>query len=276
MSRFMAMWEATGAPRLWLEGSDYAEQLLAGGHAPWLDVAAGIAWQRKMQELLPSDVLTIDVARIATALCAAQPALARAMAEKQRGGYALKTLLADEALRQHLTEWIVALRAALPQPMLCLKLLAPGAAVAQAWQLAHGTAAVTEADEDQIDAAALYQADFLRTFSAAGLDALVLVEPVAGPGAEIQALYQSLLNVATGYQWCVGLQVPGGQDGVSLTEGFSFVIADAQQTLPTAVRVADVFWQTDVVPVAAAVRYARVPPGLQPERVLQRLQVLRG
>ncbi len=275
MSRFQTLLKSQGAGRVWLDGTDYAARLLAGGQVAWLDVAAGIAWQRKAQDLLRSDVLTVDLIRIVEAFCSARPTLRQAMAEKKRTGFALKTLLADEGLRRHLTEWTGALHAALPSVPLCLRLPSPRHAIAEAWRIAHGQLPDEQVDEDQIDSAALYLADFLRAFSVAGLDAVLLTEVGAAPTADTQALYQSVLNVAAGYQWTVGLELPEGTTASALVDGFAFAIADAPLQVPTVVRVPTSFW-TDGDAPTAVLRHAVVPADAQPEQVLQRLAVLRA
>lgn len=277
MNRLLARLQPDSAPGLWIDGTDYCARLF-GSPPPWLDVTAGVAWQRKAQDLLRADVLELDATRIVAAACAARADLRTAMAAKARAGYALKTLLADAPLRGVLVEWTGALHSALPNLPLCLRLPSPHAAVGWAWQLAHGSAPGEAPDEDLVDSAALYLADFLRGFASAGLDALLLDEgdgPM--PDSTLLALYQSVLNVAAGYRWALGIACPPGATAAELPAGCGFAIADAGLALPTVVRVPDAFWSGgDAGSAAAPLRAVRVPQQAQPEQVLQQLKQLRG
>jgi hypothetical protein len=276
MNRLLARLQPDAAPGLWIDGTDYCARLF-GAVPPWLDVSAGVAWRRKAQDLLRADVLELDALPIVAAACAARADLRAAMAAKSRGGYALKTLLADAPLRALLVEWTTALRSALPGLPLCLRLPSPHAAVGWAWQLAHATSPDEAPDEDLVDSAALYLADFLRGFASAGLDALLLDEgdgPM--PDSDLLVLYQSVLNVAGGYQWAVGMSCPPGTTAAPLPPGLGFAIADAALALPTVLRVPDAFWIGGDAGAAAPLRCMRIPPDSQPEQVLQQLRQLRG
>jgi hypothetical protein len=276
MNRLLARLQPDSAPGLWIDGTDYCARLF-GSPPPWLDVTAGVAWQRKAQDLLRADVLELDATRIVEAACAARADLRAAIAAKSRGGYALKTLLADAPLRALLVEWTTALRSALPSLPLCLRLPSPHAAVGWAWQLAHGKTPEEAPDEDLVDSAALYLADFLRGFASAGLDALLLDEGEAPmPDSALFVLYQSVLNVAGGYQWAVGIACPPGATTAELPAGCDFAIADAALPLPTVVRVPDAFWNGGDAGTATPLRAVRIPPDTQPEQVLQQLGQLRG
>jgi hypothetical protein len=275
-NRLLAKLQPDAKPGLWIDGTDYCARLF-GAPPPWLDVTAGVAWMRKAQDLLRADVLELDAVRIIDAACAARADLRSAMAAKSRGGYALKTLLADEPLRALLTEWVGALRSALPNLPLCLRIASPRAAVGKAWTLAHGVAPDDVPDEDLVDSAALYLADFLRGFSTSGLDALLLDEGAGPlPDADGLALYQSVLNVAAGYQWATGLACPGGTTAAALPSGFGFAMADAALTVPTVIRIADAAWTGGDACSGASMRQLRIPENAQPEDVLQRLKQLRG
>jgi hypothetical protein len=276
MNRLLARLQPDAAPGLWIDGADYCARLFAMP-PPWLDVTAGVAWQRKAQDLLRADVLELDAVRIVTAACAVRADLRTAMAAKSRAGYALKTLLADAPLRGLLTEWTTALRSALPSLPLCLRLPSPHAAVGWAWQLAHGSAPDEAPDEDLVDSASLFLADFLRAFASAGLDALLLDEGEGPmPDSALLALYQSVLNVAGGYRWAVGIACPPGATAAELPPGLGFAVADAALALPTVVRVPDAFWNGGEAGSAASLRAVRVPQQAQPEQVLQQLKQLRS
>ena len=265
-----------GTP-LWLDYTAYAGRLLAGGTVPWLDVSACAAWQRKAQGLLRSDVLSLPVAEVCTAWLASQPSLRSAMGARSRAVFPLKTLLADEALRGHLVELSQALRGTVTGPVFALACPSPRHWVAEAFGQALGTA--VDVGDDEADSAALYVADFLRAFGDSGIDTLLLVEsPVSEPAvAAGVACYQSALNVAAHYRWDTGLSVPGTRY-VGGDAGLDFVIAP--RPLPGAVPglvVPEAFWNDDSVvePVKDGFRFATIPTLATPERVLERLALLR-
>ena len=268
---------ASGGKALWLDYVDYAGRLLAGGAVPWLDTASCGSWLRKAQGLLHSDVVALPVDRVCGAWLDGHPALRDAMRARTRAVFPIKVLLADEALRAHLVALVQALRGSAPGPDFALGCPSPRAWVAAAYSQAHD--ANVDVGEDEADSAALYMADFLRSFGESGIQALLLVETAASEpasSAEV-ACYQSVVNVAGHYRWDVGLGVPGLRfDG----EGTGFDFCIGPRPIPGCVcgRTIDPgFW--DGAPAIAAppsgFRYATVPASAEPERVLERLALLR-
>lgn len=264
-------------PALWLDASAYGARLLAGGAAPWLDLAACTAWQRKLQGLLKSEVVGVPAAAVIEAWLAAHPELRTAMTAKSRTVYPLKTLLADEPLRRHLADLLAALRAGLPALPLVLVLPSPRAWVAQAYAQAHGAA--VEVGEDDADSAALYVADFLQTFAEAGLDGLLLVEPDGQPplGAATLACYQSVANVAAHLRWDLGLSVPAlAADCAALPDGWSYAVAPRSLApSPTAHALPASYWSGTAAGSGDFI-YAAIPADAEPEAVLERLAALRA
>ena len=123
---------------IWLDSHNYTGRLLAGGAPPWLDVSAFVAWQRKAQGLLKGSVSSLPVAPVATAWLEAHPDLRGAMGAKTRSVYPLKTLLADERLREHLVEMASAACARPSQA--CLRSLCRRRAHGSRWPIGRGTA----------------------------------------------------------------------------------------------------------------------------------------
>jgi hypothetical protein len=268
-----------GRKPLWLDYTDYAAQLLNSGIAPWLDVAACVAWQRKAQGLLKSDVLTLPLDRVCAAWLDVHPALREAMASKRRTVFALKTLLADEGLRAQLVELARGLRACFATVPLALLCPTPRRWVAEAYAQAHGDAAVPDVSEDDADSAALYLADFLRCFGDVGIDLLLLQEAPDAPALDAAqlALYQPALNLAAHYRWEAGLALAQAPAPAALP-GLALVIASA--AVPGCVNGTPVptgFWDGAAAPdcPAGGLRYAQIPARAQPESVLQKLQELR-
>lgn len=270
----------SGRKPLWLDYGDYAGGLLAGGRVPWLDVAACVGWLRKAQGLLKSDVIGLPLASVIEAWLAANPALREEMAAKRRAVYAIKTLLADEPLRAQLLELARGLRACFADTPLALVCPSPRRWVREAFQQAHGAEADVEVGDDEADTAAMYMADFLRSFADAGIDGLLLQESADHEPATAAAVvvYQPVLNIAAHYRWEVGLEAPAGRYGGG-EAGLSFVIApSALAGARAGLIVPDAFWSGEAAPAcpAGGLRHARIPVDAQPERVLQRLAELRA
>lgn len=267
-----------GRKPLWLDYHDYAALLLNKGAQPWLDVAACVAWQRKAQGLLNSDVLTLPVAAVCAAWLDAHPALRQALASKRRTGFALRTLLADEALRALLVELAQGLRASFVTLPLALACSAPCRWLAQAYHQAHGQDPAGLSDDDT-DSAAVYMADFLRCFGDVGIDILLLQEaPDAEPARPEQlALYQPVFNVAAHYRWEPGLCLPAGPSPAGLPSA-GFVIAPAATAAGSGALVPSVFWDGAAPPdcPGGGFRYAVIPAQAQPETVLRKLAELRA
>ena len=102
---------SSGKRPLWIEATAYAERLMSNGSVPWLDVAEVVAWHRKAQGLLKSDVVALPVRPIAEAWSKSDSELAEEMSAKNRTTAPLKILLASESLRAHIVEILKGLRA---------------------------------------------------------------------------------------------------------------------------------------------------------------------
>lgn len=265
---------------LWLDYSAYAGRLLANGTIPWLDAGALIAWQRKAQSLLRSDVLTLPVEAVAAAWLAAHPELATAMAAKRRAVFPLKTLLADEALRTHLVELAKGLRASFGGMPLALVAPSPRRWVALAYGQALPGETVAVGD-DEADSASVYVADFLRAFGESGIDALLLTETAETEPTtpEAMACYQSTLNVAAHYRWDSGLYLPAASGHAAGDASLAFLVAPRPVAgVRSGLIVPAAFWDGGEAPElpANAFYFAEIPAAATPEKVLERLALLRA
>lgn len=264
---------------LWLDYGDYAGRLLAGGQVPWGDVSAYVAWQRKAQGLLKSDVIALPLAPLCEAWLAAHPGLSETMAAKRRVVFPLKTLLADEALRSHIADLLTGLRASFPRQPLALVLPSPRAWMTLAYQQAHGVQDDAAGGADDVDSAAMYLADFLRRFGDCGIDTLLLQERAGAEPADAAELewYRPVFNVCTHYHWDCGLHLPVAVQAPGTVEGLGFVIAPHRLDRGSPViALGEAFWSgAEPPPAAAGLRFAVVPASASPEAVLDRLAALR-
>ncbi|MCK9284668.1 MAG: hypothetical protein M0P39_10335 [Rhodocyclaceae bacterium] len=268
---------SSGKRPLWIEATAYAERLMSNGAVPWLDVAEVVAWHRKGQGLLKSDVVSLPIARIAEAWRQADSELAEEMSAKKRATVPLKILLASESLRAHIVEILKGLRASYGSNPLALVVPSPRRWVGDAYAAAHGEA--PEVGEDEADGAAMYLADFLRTFGESGVDVVLLEESEQTAPANAVEIkwYQSVFNIAAHYRWECGLRIPVQRD-IAGAEGLDFCVApETVAGIPTGVAIASAFWQAGSAPTVAAggFIFAEIPVDAVPETTLERLALLR-
>ncbi len=268
---------SSGKRPLWIEATAYAERLMSNGSVPWLDVAEVVAWHRKAQGLLKSDVVALPVGPIAEAWRQSDSELAEEMSAKKRTTAPLKILLASESLRAHIVEILKGLRASYGSNPLALVVPSPRRWVGDAYAAAHGE--TPEVGEDEADGAAMYLADFLRAFGESGVDVVLLDENESSVPANATEVkwYQSVFNIAAHYRWDCGLRLPLQRD-ISGAEGLDFCIAPQPVAgIATGVAVATDFWQSGAAPASPAggFLFAEIPQDAVPETTLERLAALR-
>lgn len=267
-----ALLDAADRGLLWLDADAYAQRLFANGAIDWLDAAAVIAWQRKTQGLLRSDVIALDAEPVISAWLLADPTRREAMRARGGSRFALKTLLADAGLRARMVALLNGLRASFETRLLALTMPGPARWLQLACGGANGAPPPTP-DADDVEAAGMYVADFLRSFAETGVDALLLGagEPVASADA-----LTPVLNLCRHYRWDCGWRLSVAGSGDFDDPGFGYVVAATPlDGIRTGIEVPQRFWQ-DGHPPDGSFRYARVPVELQPERVLERLAALRA
>lgn len=279
----------TGAPPIWLDHFAYSGRLLAAGTIPWFDPGAFLAYYRQAHTLLQPGVAMIPLERFFDAWLNADSSLIAEMARKRRVGFALKALLAAEAPRASLIDIVRAVRDSFASVPLVMAIPSPRRWLPWAHARAYGLADLTEVEVggDDVELAAMYVADFLRTFADARVDALLLEEtPAHGPqSAEEVSWYRPVVNVAKHYRWEVGIKIPAylhpkppsREEGGG--EGIDFWITDAgMPTGVTGLILGDAFWSGESAPPLSGTGFyfARVPEDAVPERVLERLGTLRS
>jgi len=269
-----------GKPGVWLDFYAYAAKLLAKGNVPWLDQAQFVSFLSTAQSLLRSDVISLPLESLVEALL--DDDLRAAMKAKSRPGFPLRTLLQDAKLRDTAMGLLTPLRASHQGVPLALLLPSPRRWLAGAYRSAHGAALDPEVagDNDEIDSAAVYLADFLRCFADANIDALLLQEnPGEAPAAAEQwACYDPVVNIAKHYRWEVGVLDPAPAAPLAAGSGIDFCIAPALAAGTSGGLILDeAFWQdADAPPPGSGLfRYATIPADATPETVLQQLAKLR-
>jgi hypothetical protein len=291
MSRLLASLDAPPSGRfrpVWFDAVAYGRaRLLGGGDLPWRAPAELISFFGKTQAMFGSDAVLADVADVFSQRAAADQALRAAMVARSRPGYALRTLLGDERARADAADAVGALAATKGAVPLVLTVPAPGRWLTAAAAAANPGAAPPGAG--QAETAAMYSADFLRTFGDAGVDGLLLDEGPAPAGQLTDPeAYRPVLNVAEHYGWPVVIRTEaaaawphGPVPGVALWIGSSSPAA-AGSGSPAGSRApgrwgvvaGPDFWADADPPADADLVLAQIPAQADPEAVMKRVRAL--
>jgi len=284
MSRLLASLDAPPSGRarpVWFDAAAYGRtRLLGGGDVPWNSPAELSSFFAKLGGMFGSDAILVDLADVFARRVAADQQFRASMAARSRPGYALRTLLGDARARDTAAEAVRVLAATSGPVPLVVALPAPGRWLVAAAQQAGADPAPPDAG--QAETAAIYAADFLRTFSGAGVDGLLLDEGRV-PAAELihPDAYRPVLNVAGHYEWPVLIQAdaatawphgpvpgvagwlsPNGPAPAGEPAGRWGIVADAD------------FWAGADPPAAADLVFAPVPADADPEAVMKRVRAL--
>lgn len=268
-------------PGLWIDYLDYARRLFLKGADPWGDPARFVNAFSQAQQLLKSDLIDVRVEDYMASWLQGDGA---ALEPARRPTSDLKQILGDDSYRDGLVTVLATLgdlgrgcsgiALTIPSPRRWLRIC-----VARA-----GGDVDEPLDEDYVEMAAMYIADYLRAFADSGISALLLEED-RDPGQDLLSLYQPVLNVAAGYQWDVGILIPGelttalgGDLAVTIVDPAALA-ALAKGGAPCGVSVPGDYWagkdKKFAVPEGCAAVYVRIPGDANPEQVLKRLAALR-
>lgn len=287
MSRLLASLDAPPSGRVrpvWFDAVAYGRaRLLGGAEVPWQAPAELTSFFGKTQAMFGSDAILADVADLFARRAAADQALRAAMAARSRPGYALRTLLGDEQARAGAAEAAGALAATKGTVPLVLTVPAPGRWLAAAAALAGPGSPPPEAGH--AETAAMYSADFLRTFGDTGVDGLLLDEgPVPAGELTDPEAYRPVLNVAEHYGWPVLIRTeaaaawPHGRvSGVAVWIGSGPAAARPAGSAPPGrwgVAAGPEFWAGTDPPAAAGLVLTQVPAHADPEAVMKRVRAL--
>lgn len=275
----------------WFDSLAYCQaKLLSGGPVPWDSPGEVAAFFGKAQGMFRSDALLVDLGDLLAWRVGQDAPLRTAMAARSRPGYALRTLLGDEQARAVAAEGVTAVAASAGVVPVVLSVPSPARWLAVAATQA-GFGADAEAgppDPDRAETAAMYTADFLRTFAGLGVDGLLLDEGPAFVGELIHPeAYRPVLNVADHYGWPVLIRAgsapawPFGEvTGVAVWLGIAPKNPETPKDSAAAPAgrwgiVANAeFWHGTDPPAAADLMLAAVPAHADPDTVMQRVRAL--
>ena len=159
----------------WFDSMAYCRaKLLSYGPVPWDSPGEVTAFYGKAQGMFRSDALLVDLGDLLAWRVGHDGLLRTAMAARSRPGYALRTLLGDERARAVAAEAVTAVAASAGVVPVVLSVPSPARWLAVA--AAQAGAEAGPPDPDRAETAAMYTADFLRTFAGLGVDGLLLDE----------------------------------------------------------------------------------------------------
>jgi hypothetical protein len=263
---------------VWFDSLAYCrERLLSREPVPWRSPGDLTAFFGKAQGMFRSDALLMDLADLYAQLVADDDELRSAMAARTRPGYALRVLLADEQARAVAREAVSAVAATAGLVPVVLSLPSPSH-----WLTITAKQAgqdLAPPDADRADTAAMYVADFLRTFAGSGVDGLLLDEGPTPAGDLVDPeAYRSVLNVADHYAWPVVVRSDttsawphGAVAGVAAWLG---TVAVGQPIARWGLVAGRDFWTGQDRTTEGDLVFAVVPADADPEAVMQRVRAL--
>ncbi|RTL57015.1 MAG: hypothetical protein EKK46_03290 [Rhodocyclaceae bacterium] len=268
--------------RLWLKASAYTRRLLLGESGdPWESASKYLAYFSQAQGLLKPDVAVIEVGELFDAWLQRNPAAKAELTAKRKLSFPLRKLLEQTAPRELLAEIVEAVVAHLRgQAPVVLAMPSP-----RFW-LHLANRAVdreVELDDDNIEDAAMYVADLVRSVSSLPVGGILFEEAPGDvlPGPVNAELYRPMVNVAKHYRWPLALRLGGGalSEAPALADIDVFIGADGLPVAGSAhgVDISASLWTQDAAPLAQNQFYfVEIPRDAQPEQVLERLARLRS
>jgi len=262
---------------LWIDDTDYSTRLLAGGVAPWLDVASLIAWRQQAHALLRPAVTVLDASALVEAWLSHDGGLREMVISEKRPADALGILLGDEKLKAHVSAALKGLKRIYSGQPLALVVLSPLTWVLRLIELVQD--ARPNLDEEEVEEGAVNLADFVRAFGNDEVDVLVLQEDTSATKqyADLYELYEPVFNISRHYRWTVGLDHTRLRGPTDIDMPVDFILTQESAEICTGLDVSASVWAEGVTPAAphGGFRYLRIPADAKPEEVLTRLAVLR-
>ncbi len=191
-----------GVSKLIVDGEDYGQKVLLQEKAiPWHDATAYANHLSQLVALLKPQVAVISLDKMIIQELADNQNLSRAMGEKTRASYALKTFMSHEDFKKAVSALVASSVQTLRIPVI-VQLPSP-------LQMLYLTTSAAQPDtdyefnDDDAENAAIYFADWLRTFKDNKIAGLIFDER---GGKVAEASYQPIRNIAEHYQWVVGMR----------------------------------------------------------------------
>ncbi|MDN6135817.1 MAG: hypothetical protein L0J03_17180, partial [Brevibacterium sp.] len=206
--------------------------------------------------LLKTDVALIRIDQLLEDELAHNSTLLKAMAAKTRTGYATRALLGDETLKEKVRDLVFTAAKTQKAPVV-LHLSSPKALLATADRAANPDSDANF-DDDAAEFAAVYYADWIRTFAEHGIAGIIFDERAV---LTTDKAYQPIRNTAEHYGWLIGHR---GDDKLEFGHG--------TQTIPV---IGAEFWDGSGTAPSAPIQFSQVPTDAVPEQVLARIKNLK-
>lgn len=258
---------ATSAP-LVIDAAAYAQRVvLKGRDVPW-EPAVHARHLQQVEALVRPHRRLVDLSAWFDTVAPGRPDLVAAMGTRSRTGYALRTLLADDAVGEEAAELVRIATVTATSPVV-VRLPSPAAWLAAAHELAGTPGAF---DRDDAENASVYVADWLRRLAGFEIDTLLLDGRRADvAGGESLDDYPPLRGAAEHHRRTLALQTSGA---VEVAGGTGAVLDPRYWIADTA---ADAFAGPSALDAAlpdADLVLAEVPADADPETVLARRAAL--
>jgi hypothetical protein len=254
-----------GLVEIWLDNMDYVKKLFASPEvALWHNPDQFLSVFSQGQRLLQSDVLHVEMRPFYASF------LSKSTEEKSRTK-ALKKVLAEGKPKEVLLEVLRGLGSLYPGRNLALVIDSPASFLRELDD--------TEPTDDEVDVAAMYEADYLRSFAELPVTELVLLAKEIEP----LSLYQPIWNLAEHYGWRKGYK--GTKPLINEKTDFTLLVNSSYKDLvsyweagmPVWGGLDSSFWteEHDFQPSTNIKAYGTVPENANPEHVLAQLARLR-
>lgn len=247
------------SPALMLDAASYAQRVLLQNRAiPWRDATAYSNHLGQTQALLAPACALIPLDRMIVEALEHRPELRAAMGEKSRAGFAARALLADEGLRAQAKELVDTAAKTQREPVI-LQLPSLLSLLTLA-DRAVDSSSEHEFDDDDAENTAMHFADWLRTLANCALAGIIFDERERESAAES---WSPIRNIAEHYRWPIGSRTV---EELRFTDG-SVPVLDSRFLV-------DEEFLGEFP--AGALLFLEVPEYALPERVLSRLDQIRG
>lgn len=264
---------------IWLDFIEYANRMFNQEKQNiWSNPVTFLSVYGQGQSLLHSDVISIPLKPFYTNYLKEHPEEIEALKGKKLK-IVVKKLLSLDAPKQIIQEVLKGICHLYKdkQPIL-LTIPSPQLWLMEACGLIGGNSG--DIDENLLDAASMYLAELLRSFSEAGLSGIVVeeaTEPIFS-SSEIEPLYQPFVNVAHHYQWLIGYWGKSSEIGGVSFSNFSISPNSNQHTENSICLLQDTWWTEttdDSVIPDSGMLFTTIPFDAIPELVLKKLNDVR-
>ncbi|WP_458413096.1 hypothetical protein ACNQFZ_20235 [Schinkia sp. CFF1] len=276
-------------PAVWIDFIHYANRLFAAGRNNlWSNEDTYISIFSQGQSLIKSDVLGISIHNFYRTWLSNNMDLIQTYTGKKTTFILKKIVAADEpksVIKNVLSGFVNLYNGSKP-----IALVVPSPQLWLNWLYSTiRPEEVASLGENEIEAAAMYLAEFLRDYSSFGISTIVLEEDDQSSvrSSEMVTLYKPVINIARHYQWSTGLLIDGtAHKDVNKSNDLDFFLikgSDFSELSPLLQENERIggglnaqFWSGQQINTGnSTLVYGEVPENADPETVLAQLKSIR-